>query len=163
MINLLLAICLQPPLLDMSGPECVGSAQLEECRCSEGMRWDRPPAQPDGSEARWYEVWREPSWLPGAEVLVGDTRWRNHPAACCDAFGCGGLQNGSCPLGFDLVPEIHGTFWLFAWDQPFPVEGSTYYYHVRSCNMVGCSVFSPWVGYTAAPYRCYSGGVEVGC
>jgi hypothetical protein len=84
--------------------------------------------------AFWYEVQR--TGPDGAAVIIGTTRRRFARPA----------------------------LWCAPWDDPFPVEGVTYTYRVRSCTRLGCG---PWgvdvLQYTAAPYRCYAGGERVPC
>lgn len=140
------------PNFDLTGPVCSSApAQAEPCRCSEGMEWDPVPT------AEWYEVQR----TDGATTLtVGDTRWRNHPSFEIDG------DNG--PV---TIPAYIETRWFFAWDNPFPIRGTTYTYSVRACrqsttppgNALCSATWSNTTNYVAPIYYCYTNGVEVPC
>jgi hypothetical protein len=153
-----IAACLLPPLFAMDGPICSTFRQEVECGCSECMTWDV------AYEADWYEINRTNA--DGTTVNVGNTQWRNHLT----------VQGWIDPLTGVYTPEIYRTVervWCFAWDAPFPEAGDRYIYRIASCLMLdGEPACSPWstdfnpangVVYRAAPYACYSGGVEVEC
>ena len=144
MISLLLGLCLSAPLFASNGPDCVGSALEEQCRCTECFWWDRVPG------ATYYAVFR--SIGPEYWALVGDTiNWNRPPYT--DEEG-------------NDVAEVHVTQWCAAWDSRlagFPLEGVLYEYRVQACNQAGCSPLSDPTWYKAAPYWCWENGTRVAC
>jgi hypothetical protein len=139
--------CEAPPLFDLGGPDCSVGRQGLTCGCSECLVWSA------AAGAAWYEI-RRCDRSGGNCAIVGDTRWRNHPAVTT--------------LGGTVYPEIRPTLWCAAWDDPFPEFRAGYEYSVRSCKdgATGpvCSLqFSAPVGYVTAPYMCIENGLEVAC
>ncbi len=139
--------CNTEPLFDMGGPACSAERQELECACSECFQWDA------AAGATWYEI-RRCDGSGGNCTIVGDTRSRNHAAFTSTEGG--------------FYPEIRPTIWCAAWDGPFPLQGVSYDYSVRSCadgvSGPACAAqFSNPVGYLTAPYMCIDNGIEVAC
>jgi len=141
--------CPQPPLFDIEGAACSADRQEKPCACSEVLTWDPVAA------AEWYEVWRC-DVLTNECLLVGDTRWRNR--------GVTVAQDGT------YHADIRPSFWIVAWDTPFPEPLRVYDYAVRACregsdpgNPTCGPTSSEGVRYAAAPYMCSEDGLEVVC
>jgi hypothetical protein len=143
---LLLAVaCANPPLYDMSGPECV--TPTVPCQCSECATWAPLP------NAIRYQVNRtDPN---GVERLVGTTA----------------IHGNYIDEDGNFVPPNPVEAWCFQRDDPPPVEGVRYTYKFRGCTGASASTCTPWVArndglpivYFGAPMRCYAAGVLVGC
>ncbi len=142
-------VCPNPPQFELGGQACPAERQGQACVCSEAISWN-PVA-----DAEWYQVWRC-EVATGACRLVGTTIWKNREAYT-DARGV-------------YHPAVRPTYWIVAWDRPFPRTGEPYEYAVKACRKTGlsppvvCSTeLSNRVRYTAAPYMCLAGGREVSC
>jgi hypothetical protein len=141
--------CPQPPRFDIEGAACPVDRQGKPCACSEALTWD--PV----SVADWYEIWRCDVSTDEC-LLVGDTQWRNR--------GVTVAQDGT------YHADVRPSFWIVAWDDPFPEPLRLYDYAVRACragtvpgNPICGTTFSKTVRYAAAPYMCSEGGLEVAC
>lgn len=143
----LAATCADAPSFGIDGAVC-GPADAEQpCGCSETLSWDAV------TNAQWYEIWRCETGSSDC-LNVGSTRSRNR-SAWVDVHG---VQH----------PAERPTFWIVAWDEPFPRLGVVYEYAVKACREASggeiCSQeFSNWVQYATAPYMCIANGIEVPC
>jgi len=132
-LAMLLGLCLFMPLFDDTGPACSPAAAIEECRCTECMKWDAAVEGSGFPIVRYYDIERtEPG---GGFSIVGGT-WRR------DWIDEDGVDQTTPPANI----------WCFAKDNPMPLEGLLYGYRVRPCNLAGCGAYQGEIEYMAAPY-----------